>query len=1059
MTGEDQAQAIDSTPIADDSRRQGEDKTMRETHAARLTLNARPRGLARLVSVFLVIAGSLVLIGWKFDIQSLKSMLSAATSMKPNTAGCFILAGLSLWLRLPPSALKAAGKAAVVQRSLATLLALSIVIISGLTLIEYLFNWNPGFDQWLFPEHLEVLYPGRMALITAVNFVLAGLSLLLFDLQIAQRYWPYQLLVVVILLTTSIGFLDITLLPLSYHRGMAIHAILFFYLLAAGMLAAHPDRGFMTTINSSGMGGMMARRLMPAAFALPILLSWLRWAGQQASLYDTPLGIALMGAATIAMFSTMIWWTAASLNQADAQRQAAEEASKAMQSALIESAEAFRTLAEAVPQVVWVCNPDGMNIYFNQRWGDYTGMSLEESYGTGWNAPFHAEDKQRAWEAWERATKNSEPYDLECRLRQYDGSYHWFLIRGVPLRDATGDIVKWFGTCTDIDQLKIAEEAVRRNQERLELTQQAARIGSFEWNIQTNVNIWSKELEALYGLEPRAFVGTLEAWAAYLYPEDRIKMQEDLRQALGDGHLASEWRVVWPDGTIHWLDVRARVYLDTDGQPLRMLGINIEITERRQAEEELRRIQWMLKLKPQNQTLQANEETPFLPAYGDVTALNTEQLILRSVGKESLSNIVNDYLDLLQTSAAVYEKNGDYAHGIFSSGWCQFMDQSSRNLCGEVDNTTALNSGNWKCHESCWSETSLVSIQTNQPTDIACQGGIRLYAVPIRAGGEIIGSINFGYGDPPHDPARLAQLAAQYEVSEEELRRRSLAYESRPPAIIEMAKRRLQSSARLIGEIVERKIAEQQLAERTRELERSNADLERFAYVASHDLQEPLRMVASYTQLLAKRYEGKLDDKADQYIHFAVDGAQRMQQLINDLLNFARIGTQGKPFELLDCDALFAHTKRSLQIAIAETEAVITADPLPVLMGDEVQLAELFQNLLSNALKFHSQEPPRIHVSAKLKGSAWIFSVQDNGIGLKKQFQERIFVIFQRLHSREEYPGTGMGLAIAARIVERHHGRIWVESDLGKGATFYFTLPALMGPTGERKEAMNDYSK
>ncbi|HKA32818.1 MAG TPA: ATP-binding protein [Candidatus Binatia bacterium] len=226
------------------------------------------------------------------------------------------------------------------------------------------------------------------------------------------------------------------------------------------------------------------------------------------------------------------------------------------------------------------------------------------------------------------------------------------------------------------------------------------------------------------------------------------------------------------------------------------------------------------------------------------------------------------------------------------------------------------------------------------------------------------------------------------------------------------------------------------------ELERSNAELEQFAYVSSHDLQEPLRMVASYTQLLARRYKGKLDSDADDFIDYAVSGVKRMQALINALLSYSRVGTQGKAFEPIDCQKILDGTLIALKQAIEESGAEVQCSALPTVMGDPVQLGQLFQNLIGNAIKFRNHQTPIVRIAAERKDKEWLFRIADNGIGFDPQYSDRVFVMFQRLHGKEDYAGTGIGLALCKKIVERHGGRIWVESKQGEGTSFYFTLPA-----------------
>jgi light-regulated signal transduction histidine kinase (bacteriophytochrome) len=281
-------------------------------------------------------------------------------------------------------------------------------------------------------------------------------------------------------------------------------------------------------------------------------------------------------------------------------------------------------------------------------------------------------------------------------------------------------------------------------------------------------------------------------------------------------------------------------------------------------------------------------------------------------------------------------------------------------------------------------------------------------------------------------------MAGQLKETLEGLHRSHVELEKR---VKERTNELQQSDEKWGNEIEEWRQAEAKLLLRSQELTRSNTELEQFAYVASHDLQEPLRMVASYVQLIEKRYQDKLDSDGREFIEFAVDGAKRMRVLIEDLLAYSRITTRAKPFQSTDFEEVLETVTDNLQMVIRESGAQITHSPLPTVSGDVTQLTQLFQNLLSNAIKFRRDTTPEVHIHAEPQEDYWLISVQDNGIGIEAQHLDRIFLLFQRLHGRGAYPGTGLGLAICRKIVERHGGTIWVESETGSGSKFSFTIP------------------
>ncbi|MEZ2304000.1 MAG: PAS domain S-box protein [Microcoleus sp.] len=525
----------------------------------------------------------------------------------------------------------------------------------------------------------------------------------------------------------------------------------------------------------------------------------------------------------------------------------------------------------------------------------------------------------------------------------------------------------------------------------------------------------------------------------------------------------NEWTYIRKDGSRFPVLLSVTALSDSEGNINGFLGIGQDITTRKQAEKEVRELNTAMqnavegigRLDIEGRYLSVNR------AYAHKFGYEPEEMIgmgwKQIVHPDDVEMLMLAEREMLISGKVEVEARGvrkdglffynqitmvkaDDEQGIFNGYHCFMKDITERKLTER-----ALQESEFRYRQIVeLAEEGIWVIDSNARTTYVNHAMARMLGYTES---EMLGRRIFDFMDEQEQ-----QLTSQYverrkqgisEKHESKLKSKNgkdvWTYISTSPVMDEFGC--MLSSCALVYNVTDRKQVEQQMLQLTENLKRSNEELEQFAYVASHDLQEPLRAVTSYTQLLAQRYQGNLDAKADKYINHIVDGASRMQQLINDLLAYSRLGTRAQEFEIADCNAAVEQSLCNLQIAIAEKQAIITKDVMPTVMADEFQLVQLFQNLIGNAIKFCREEVPIIHITAIIQDDEWLFSVRDNGIGIDPEYADRIFIIFGRLHSRREYLGTGIGLAMCKRIVERHRGRIWVESWPEEGATFYFTIP------------------
>jgi PAS domain S-box-containing protein len=588
-------------------------------------------------------------------------------------------------------------------------------------------------------------------------------------------------------------------------------------------------------------------------------------------------------------------------------------------------------------------------------------------------------------------------------------------------------------------QRKAVEETLRDAESRYRTLVEQIPAATYIVSLNNNDVIYnSPQIEEISGFTPEEWNKNPHLWENQIYLEDHQRVVEEMYGCQVNGlPFQCEYRLVTRDGRIRWVMDTASIIKDSADRPLFMQGVMFDITSRKQYEQQLRQNIARADALAEISSVLVESTLDHQEAL-ELVARRTVELVGDSCVVRLLSED-GQWLDMV-----AHDHRYPASKEIQDKILLQYPQKVEEGLLGQV-----IASGE---------PLLMADVNPQQIRDdfkpeflpLAEQlGVVSLMVVPLKAQGQLLGVMslfrdrggilytNEDFTFVQNLAERAALSIANSRLYIENLRRKH-DLEIR---VDERTGELLKANALLEHELTERRRADEKLALQAKELARSNAELEQFAYVASHDLQEPLRLIASYTHLLEKRYKGKLGADADEFIGYTVESTTRMQRLISDLLAYSRVSMHGKPFNRTDLNESFKQALFNLQIAIEENQAVITQDNLPVLNADPLQMAQLFQNLVGNAIKFHGQEPPCIHVSARQAGEVWIIAVKDNGIGIDPRFSERIFVLFQRLHDRNEYSGTGIGLAICKRIVERHQGKIWVDSEPGQGATFYFTLP------------------
>lgn len=1116
-------------------------------------------GFFRYTSALSIGFGLMVLTGWMLHIPTLKGLMPAQVAVKANTAVCFVLIGLALWLT-------ASGVHKRFLHVLSKGLALVAAVIGLLSFLEYWNGWELGIDQLLFeagPEDASgSIRSGLMSPIAAVDFLLLGITISVLDVKAGWSRLLQNLLPALAAAAAMFGVLDFVLDPQNTHTHIAPLTAVILLVCSFALLCARTDSGLGALLVSDTLGGLLCRRLLPAAILIPIMIGWLRWTGQQSGLFSDWTGLAIMTVSAAALLAGVIAWAAVALDRIQTQRLHAEEsarhlaaivnssndaivgktldgivtswnpaaqiiygysaeemvghpvrcvvpperldefhellhqvslggvirhheterirkdgkriflsmsispvkdeagsivavstiarditerkrtdedlyraarysrslieasldalvaiskdgkitdvneatekatgiardrligsdfcdyftepqkarevyqqvfergfvcdyplairslsgkvmevlynaavfkgadgelegvvaaarditARKQAESALKESEKNFRTLANFVPQLVWICKPDGLNVYFNQRWFDYTGLTPEQSYGRNWSTPFHPDDQQGAWAAWNHAVASGDAYRVESRLRAADGSYRWFLMRGVPVRDEAGNIVKWFGTCTDVDEMKRAASEIR-------------------------------------------------------------ELNRDLEKRV----------------------------------------------DQRTAE-----------LKESEQRVRRKLDAILMPE-GDLTHLTLADVL----DAPALKSLLHDFHQLTRIPVAIIDVEGITLLGI---GWQDICTRFHR-----VHPETCKN---------CLESDTLLSrgVAPGEFKLYQCRNNMWDGVTPISVGGEHVGNLfvgQFFFADQKIDLELFRQQARRYGFDEKEY----LTALDRVPRFtreeINSAGRFLAKFAQLLSQLSYSSIklarSSEQVSRTNTELSATVKELEAFTYSVSHDLRAPLRHISGFSKILLEEFAASLPSEAYHHLQRIQEGTRRMGQLVDDLLNLSRVGRRELSLQVTGLRSIVTDVIESLKPDLGTREVEWKLGDLPYVECDAALVHQVFQNLLSNALKFTR---PRalavIAIGQEQRQGRSVIYVRDNGVGFSMKYADKLFGVFQRLHRAEDFEGTGVGLATVQRIIQKHAGSIWAEAELDKGATFYFTL-ATSAPRGEKSQAI-----
>jgi PAS domain S-box-containing protein len=962
------------------------------------------RAAALVCAPVAALGGVVVLAGWVLEVPLLKSLHPALVTMKANTALCFVLIGAALVLLRHGEA-----PVPLARRRAALACACVVGLIGALTLCEYALHCDLRIDQMLFREATGAVgtaFPGRMAPNTALNFLLIALALALLDVEAWRRHRPADYL--------ALGVGTITLVALSgyvydvealYGRfgrftPMALHTAVIFLAVSAGLLLARPDKGVVARLRNTGLRfrlmGLVVLAMLPV-FGLVLHHAGVERALRLREMQENGLRMAEVSAGSVAQVVEGARQMMVSLACAAPVRELDPPAANRLLSDVLGRSPSYLTIGLAAPGGRLAASgvPVAGAIDYSDRYW-FKRAQATRDFAVGEYVVSRATGKPSITVSLPVAAAPDSPPPVLYTALSVSALQRAIAWTHIP----PGNVLI----------------VVDRNGVQL------ARHPGFETWVGHKSNSFLLLLE-----RKRGFAGFIDTTGVddvrrlyHFVPvrgtEDGIFVGIGLSKtgALAESHAAFR-------RNLFWLGVATTLAL---------------------------LFAWFLAelsmLAPVRRLAAVSRRL----AAGDLAARAGLQ-----GGAREVRQLARDFDDM----AVALQQHREHLEDLVRQRTEALTDANKR-LAMEIEERQALEDDLERSNRKLEQMAAIVTYSNDAIFSETLDGTVtswnaaaeRMYGYPA---GEIVGRNVATLMDEDRAAevkGLLERIARGEHIEHHETRRRrkdgAIIDVSLTLSPIKDAKGDVVAVSAIARDITERKRAEERLRQVKEDLERSNRELEMFAYVASHDLQEPLRKIKSFTDLLAMRYRGHIDERADKYIAYIVDGAERMQGLIADLLTYSRVGRAEIALAPGPLDDVLDRVLRDLETTLLTAGATVTRDPLPTLPVNAQQIGLVLQNLIANGVKFRATEPPRVHIAARLNGAEWTFSVRDNGIGIDPKYFPQLFQIFHRLHGRHEYPGTGIGLAVCKKIVERHGGRIWVESTPGAGCAFLFTLPAPAGP-------------